>query len=161
MGRFGAPVSALHTMSSKRSRVFGTTEEAIAKAEAALGRKFPPSFRAWLLENNGHNIEGVSVFPVMDPRDPRMTWDSIDRQFRDCWTSWLSNFDDEGRDFTHLLPFADYGTGDYYCFDYSRSDSHGETPVVRWSHETGDTDNRAESFSEFAIKVKAGEFDDD
>jgi len=53
-------------MSGKCPRVFGTTEDAITKAEAALGRVFPPSFRAWLLQNNGRNIEGVTIFPVMD-----------------------------------------------------------------------------------------------
>jgi hypothetical protein len=130
-------------MSSKRSRVIGTTDDAIARAEAALGRALPPSFRAWLRQNNGKGIEGVAIFPVMDQRDPRMTWDSIDRQFREGWARWLDNFSDEQRDFTHLLPFADFGTGDYYCFDYSRLDSQGEAPVVRWSHETGDTDDRA------------------
>ena len=148
-------------MSSKRPRIFGTTEDAIAKAESALSRRFPPSFRAWLLQNNGKSIEGVTIFPVMDERDPRMTWDSIDRQFRVGWAGWLANSEDEQRDFTHLLPFADYGTGDYYCFDYSRLDSHGEPTVVRWSHETGDTDDRATSFSEFITKIQAGEFDYD
>ena len=145
-------------MSNKRPRVFGTTEGAIAKAESALNRRFPPSFRAWLLQNNGHAIEGVTIFPVMDERDPRMTWDSIDRHFRQNWTAWLENFEDEDRNFTHLLPFADYGTGDFYCFDYSRQEADGEAPVVRWSHETGDTDPRASSFSEFVIKLQAGEF---
>ena len=148
-------------MSSKRPRVFGTTDEAVAKAEAALGRKFPPTFRTWLIQNNGHAIKGVTVFPVMDQRDPRMTWNSIDRRFREGWARWLDNFADEQRDFTHLLPFADYGTGDYYCFDYSRVNSQRESPVVRWSHETGDTDERAASFAEFVTRVQAGEFDDD
>lgn len=146
------------SMSGKRPRVFGTTEDAIAKAEAVLSRTFPTSFHAWLLENNGRSIEDVTIFPVMDERDPRMTWDSIDRRFRAGWADWLANFDDEERDFTHLLPFADYGSGDYYCFDYSRLDPRGETPVVRWSHETGETDDRAESFAEFVIKCGAGDF---
>ena len=149
-------------MSGKRPRVFGTTEDAITKAETALGRVFPPSFRTWLLQNNGRSIEGVILFPVMDQRDPRMTWDSIDRRFREGWAGWLANFSsDEDRDFTHLLPFADYGAGDYYCFDYSRSDSSGEAAVVRWSHETGETEDRAVSFSEFTSKVEAGAFDND
>jgi hypothetical protein len=145
-------------MSGKPPRVFGTTDSAIAKSEAALGRTFPPSFCRWLLENNGRSIEGVTIFPVMDERDPRMTWDSIDRRFRNGWAAWLSNFEDEQLDFSHLLPFADFGTGDYYCFDYSRVDSHGEAPIVRWSHETGDTEERAASFPEFVMKVQAGDF---
>lgn len=148
-------------MSNKRPRVIGTTNEAIAKAEVALGRVFPPSFRTWLLQNNGRSIEDVTIFPVLDERDPRMTWDSIDRRFREGWAQWLDNFTDEQRDFTHLLPFADYGSGDYYCFDYSRMDSRNEMPVVRWSHETGDTEDRAACFTEFITKVEAGEFDHD
>jgi cell wall assembly regulator SMI1 len=148
-------------MSKKHPRIFGTTDDAIAKAEAALGRTFPSSFRAWLREHNGRSIEDVTIFPVMDERDPRMTWDSIDRRFREGWAGWLSNFADEQRDFTHLLPFADFGTGDYYCFDYSRLDSKGEAPVVRWSHETGETDDRSPSFSEFVTAIQAREFADD
>lgn len=148
-------------MSNKHPRVFGTTEEAIAKAEATLGRVFPPSFRDWLLQNNGHNIEGVHIYPIKDERDPRMTWDSIDRLYQNGWADWLANFEDEDRDFSHLLPFADYGTGDFYCFDYSRINSAGETPIVRWSHETGETEDRAATFPEFVVKVEAGEFDYD
>jgi hypothetical protein len=148
-------------MSGKHPRVIGTTEDAVAKAEAALRRTFPPSFKAWLLQNNGLSIEDVTIFPVMDQRDPRKTWDSIDRRFREGWADWIANFDDDERDFAHLLPFADFGTGDYYCFDYSRLDSQGEAPIVHWSHETGEMDDRASSFPEFVNKVQAGEFADD
>lgn len=147
-------------MSTKHSRVIGTTEEAIAREEIALGRRLPASFRAWLREKNGLGIEGVSIFPVLDDRDPRKTWNSIGREVRSSWAAWLQNFE-EDRDFSHLLPFAEYGTGDYYCFDYSKQGPDGECPVVRWSHETGDTDLRAASFAEFAVKVAAGEFDHD
>lgn len=148
-------------MSTKRPRVFGTTEEAIAKAEAALDRKFPPSFYNWLLHKNGHNVGSVHIYPVMDDRDPRMTWDSIDRLYQNGWADWLANFEDEDRDFSHLLPFSDYGTGDFYCFDYSRLNARGETPVVRCSHETGETEDRAATFPEFVQKVEAGEFEHD
>ena len=141
-------------MNNKRPRVFGTTENAIARAEASLGRTFPPSFRSWLVRNNGRGIKDITIFPVMDQRDPRTTWDSIDRRVREGWADWLANFEDEHRDFTHLLPFANYGTGDYYCLDYSRLDSQGECPIVRWSHETGATDDRAASFSEFITRVR-------
>ena len=148
-------------MSTKHPRVFGTTEDAIGRAEAALNYALPPSFRRWLLQNNGHRIGGVTVFPVRDERDVRMTWNSIDRQFRTNWAAWLENFEEEERDFSHLLPFADYGTGDFYCFDYSTKDADGECRVVRWSHETGDSEFRASSFEDFRIKAIDGEFDCD
>jgi cell wall assembly regulator SMI1 len=70
-------------MSGRIPRVIGTTEEAIKRAEKEIGFNFPPSFRAWLLENNGLGIDGVdSIFPVLDERDPRKTWDSIARYYQ-------------------------------------------------------------------------------
>ena len=148
-------------MSQKRPRIIGTTDEAIDKAEAALGRKLPHSLRHWLLQNNGRGIEDVTIFPVFDSRDARTTWDSIDKRFNTGWKDWLANFD-EGLDaFSHLLPFADFGSGDYYCLDYSQVSTSGEPPVVKWSHETGETEHRADTFSEFAIMAKEGEFSDD
>lgn len=152
-------------MSRRTPKVFGTTEGAIRRAEMTLGRTLPPSFRQWLLANNGHGLRGqaddVTIFPVVDDRDLPTTWDSIVRQYKENWASWLENFEGDDRDFGHLLPFAEFGSGDYYCFDYSRQDSHGEPPVVRWSHETGDTEDRAESFPAFVTKIEAGEFEDD
>jgi hypothetical protein len=76
-------------------------------------------------------------------------------------STWLENFEEEDLTFDHLLPFAEFGTGDYYCFDYGREGPAGERPVVRWSHDTGETEDRAASFAEFVAKVEAGEFQDD
>jgi len=49
------------TMSNKRKRVIGTTEEYVAKAEGERGRRLPPSFRLWLMENNGRSIEYLDL----------------------------------------------------------------------------------------------------
>lgn len=144
----------------KRPRVIGTTEEALDRAERELGRKFPPSFRSWLLENNGIGIEQVSIFPVLDDRDVRKTWDSIVREYNVGWMGTLENFEDDRIDFSRLLPFGSPGT-DYYCFDYQEQGLDGECPVVRWSHETGETEYRASDFDEFIELLKAGEFDYD
>lgn len=145
----------------KKTRVIGTTEDAIAREEAALNRVLPESFRCWLIENNGLDVEGVHIYPIKDERDIRKTWESIYHNYTNGWAAWLENFDDEERDFAHLLPFADYGTGDYYCFDYSQVKSTGECPIVRWSHETGGCEYRAENFNVFVSKVLAGAFDYD
>lgn len=134
----------------KKKRIIGTTETAIQKAETTLSRIFPIQFKNWLLENNGLGIEGVHIYPVFDDRDPRKTWDSIVR-----------NFEEEKMDFDHLLPFANFGTGDYYCFDYSDLNKNNEPKIVHWSHETGECDFRASNFSEFSKKIKSGEFDYD
>jgi hypothetical protein len=145
-------------MSSKHSRVIGTTYEALQRAEHELGRPLPLSFREWLLTNNGLGIESVHVYPVLDDRDPRKTWDSIVRNYQVGWEAWLENFEGQRNTFASLLPFADFGTGDYYCFDCSRMGENGEPPVVLWSHETGELQPRGGSFPEFTERLLRGEF---
>lgn len=145
----------------KRPRVLGTTEEAIDVEESLLRRELPRSFRVWLLENNGLDIAGVHIYPVRDERDIRKTWESLSYNLEKGWAAWLPNFEDEKIDLSYLLPFADYGTGDYYCFDYAAPCNGNERPVVRWSHETGETEFRAKDFTQFKDKVVSGEFGND
>ena len=144
-------------MSAKHKRVIGTTDAAIEAAEAQLGLRLPPSFRAWLLRNNGLGVEDVFIFPVYDERDPRKTWDSIVRQYEGG--RWVH----EGLaeiNFQHLLPFASCGSGDYCCFDLSRRQETGEAPVVLWSHETGETADRGRTFADFVARLERGDFHD-
>jgi hypothetical protein len=61
--------------------------------------------------------------------------------------------------FEHLLPFSEFGTGDYYCFDYSEINSKEEIPVVLWSHETGKTEFRSANFEEFLEKLTREDFE--
>lgn len=137
-------------------RVIGTTEEAIARAESQLPHPLPESFKEWLKQNNGLGLVSVTVFPVLDDRDPRKTWDSIVRQF-DQWKSYAETIDTPTYITSALLPFAAYGTGDYYCFEYRAGSP--EPAVVRWSHETGQVEPRGTSFSEFASRLASGEFE--
>ena len=143
-----------------KHRIIGTTDEAISQAERELGRSFPQSFREWLIINNGRNLDGVHIYPVFDEREPRKTWDSIVRNFQVGWKAWLENLECR-ESVKSLLPFADFGTGDYYCFDYSDLGEAGEPRVVLWSHESDVLEPRGGSFSEFATLALAGEFDDD
>lgn len=130
-----------------RSPLIGTVEEALEIEEALLSRKLPKSFRDWLLENNGSDMEDIHIYPVRDERDTRKTWASLAYNLENEWADWLLNFGDES--FSYLLPFADFGTGDFYCFDYSVEELNGEWPVVLWSHETGKTEFYACDFSHF------------
>jgi hypothetical protein len=151
-------------MSGRIPRVFGTTKQAISDAEEAIYFRFPPSFHTWLLENNGLHLEGVdSIYSVYDERDPRKTWDSIVRNYQENWAQWIDNFEGYGEpfNFDHLLPFAEVGNGDCYCFDYSRVQTDGEVPVVLWSHESGETEDRAATFEEFVEKARQGTYDSD
>ena len=56
-----------------------------------------------------------------------------------------------GSDAASLLPFAQFGTGDYYCFDYAQTGRTGEPVVVLWSHETGATSTVAPDFAAFLV----------
>lgn len=134
-----------------KTRVIGTSSTEIQAAEAALHLQFPQSFADWLLINNGKSLGALNVFPVFDGRDPRKTWDSIVRNFEGTWAEWLKNFSDDGRNFSSLLPFAQFGTGDFYCFDYLKIGSAGEPVVVFWSHETGESKVVADSFADFLL----------
>lgn len=146
----------------KRQRVIGTTIETIRREEAELGRALPPSLVEWLLANNGiSGVAGISIFPIKDDRDLRMTWDSIFRQYG-LWRDYcLDVFEDEEMGFYEYLPFANFGTGDYYCFDYSDVPEDGEPVVLHWSHETGETTFRAENFSAFLREAEAGAYEYD
>jgi len=75
--------------------------------------------------------------------------------------AWIDNFEDQGKNFEHLLPFAEVGNGDYYCFDYGGYILNVEVPVVCWSHETGETKSRGENFEDFLNRLRFGEFDSD
>jgi hypothetical protein len=145
---------------AKRPRVIGTTSSCIEDAEKQLPFVFPPSFRHWLLENNGMQVESVSIFPVFDPRDPRKTADSIVREYSGNWLDWLKTVTTNTEEFAHLLPFGSFGTGDYYCFDYSRQAETGEAPVVLWDHETGACEDRAPDFATFVEGLASGQYDE-
>lgn len=137
-----------------KSRVIGTSLDAINNAEKDIGYTFPKSFSEWLLKNNGKTLNGLSIFPVFDSRDPRKTWDSISRHFKEDWKEWLENFSDENIDFSFLLPFSSFGTGDYFCFNYAKLGHAKEPVIVIWSHETGEVTEIADCFSEFVASRK-------
>lgn len=143
---------------TKRARAIGTSPAAIERAEAELCLTLPASFRDWLIENNGLGIEDISVFPIFDDRDPRKTWSSIVRESRIAQDYWADAFASHEEPFGDLLAFASFGTGDYYCFDYSAPTEAGEYMIVLVSHETGERSQRARTFAEFVTKASAGEF---
>ena len=133
-----------------KNKSIGTSQAAIAAAEQALGRTLPASYVQWLLVNNGRALGALSVFPVYDEANARKTWESIARHYNTSWQEWLENVDGDN-DASTLLPFAQFGTGDYYCFDYAQTGPSGEPVVVLWSHETGATSTVAPDFASFLI----------
>ena len=134
-----------------KNKSIGTSQAAIAAAEQALGRTLPASYVQWLLLNNGRALGALSVFPVYDEANARKTWESIARHYNTSWQEWLENVGANGSDAASLLPFAQFGTGDYYCFDYAQTGRTGEPVVVLWSHETGATSTVAPDFAAFLV----------
>jgi hypothetical protein len=132
-----------------RFRIVGTVEEAIEIEEAALNRVLPDSFKSWLLDNNGTDLDWLHIYPIRDERDTRKTWQSLSYNFEHEWAECRKKFYQADQIFSHLLPFADFGTGDFYCFDYSVEGPSRERQVVLWSSETGRTEFGAENFAEF------------
>ena len=135
-----------------RTRIIGTVEEAIVEEEALLGRKLPRSFREWLLQNNSQDVAETHIYPVRDERDTRKTWESLAYNFNHTWSMAVSNHGEAI--FSHLLPFADSGTDNFFCFDYSVNVKNDEWPVVIWFHESGGTEMYASDFIEFMRKVQ-------
>jgi len=138
-----------------KQRIIGTTIEAIKAEEHLIGKELPKDFTEWLLENNGLDIESIHIYPIKDNRDIRKTWESISYNLENGWSDWIGNFEGE-LCFNHLLPFADFGTGDYYCFD-----CNNKSNVVIWRHESGETEYRASNFNEFRKKIIDGEYEYD
>jgi hypothetical protein len=127
-------------------------EEAIEVEESLFGRKLPWSFKDWLLENNGLDIAEIHIYPVRDERDTRKNWESLSYLMKHDWIEGLRKFNREI--YSHLVPFADFGTGDFNCFDYSVAEIKGERPIVLWSHASGETDFFAADFKAFESKVQ-------
>ncbi|WP_110996512.1 SMI1/KNR4 family protein [Pseudomonas sichuanensis] len=132
-----------------KTRIIGTTIAAIKDAEQKLKMQFPESFTEWLLLNNGRSLGALVIFPVFDSRDPRKTWESIVKIYSGSWSEWLEIFSEDGKNFSGLLPFAEFGTGDFYCFNYEVLGSSGEPVVGIWSHEVGGFVKVADSFNDF------------
>lgn len=136
-----------------RSRIIGTVEEAVAIEEGLLGRKLPASFRAWLLDNNGVDLGEVHIYPVRDERDTRKTWESLAYNLQHEWADSIRPF--KQTIYAHLLPFADAGMGDFYCFDYSVAVPDREQPVVLWSHRSGDVVDFSDDFEAFKLALES------
>jgi len=146
------------TPSTGCNKEFGTEPANIDAAEQQIDFRFTPSFRAWLLENSGLCVGEIQVFPVADQR---RAWErnTIIEEF--AAGQWFPEaLEDDGNDYSHLLPFAQPHEN-WYCFDYSRRRGDGEVPVVHFQHDSGEKMDREGTFIEFLARLTAGEFEDD
>lgn len=125
---------------------FPTSEEFISEEERRLGAGLPATFRAYLSESNGGEVEVLEdvwqVFPVFDSSERKRSARTANHLFRerDVSRSW-------GGFPIDALPFADCGSGDRLVFLLESETKYGEA-VYLWSHEQRNLEKLAESFNQ-------------
>lgn len=121
------------------------SEGYIEDCERALGFKFPQSYRAEMMNQNGGAVlcdnDTWNLHPIWDKSDRKRlkrTSNDVTRETNAManWTGWPSNG----------VCIAANGTGDALIF--SASSSSRDNAVYRWSHETGQTKKVANDFSD-------------
>ena len=100
-------------------------ETLVVKAEAALGVKFPPSYRRFLLELGCGDINGVEIFGLINDNFEKSTVPN---------GIWLTLNERRSIDLDPAYVIVgDGGDGTYYALDTRQVDAAGENPVMRLS----------------------------
>ncbi|HEY1906964.1 MAG TPA: SMI1/KNR4 family protein [Myxococcaceae bacterium] len=117
-------------------------ESLVARAEAALGLRFPPSYREFLLEFGAGDIAGFEVYGVIDEEfgDVRVP-DAI---------ALTLDARRSGLDPRYIL-IGTLGDGSHDCLDTVHLGPGGEAPVVQLSSEFDDPVTLADSFGEYFL----------
>jgi antitoxin YobK len=101
------------------------SEQLVEQAEAALGRAFPPSYRAFVRELGAGDIGGEEFYGIVDEDFensgvPDAIWLTLRHR-------GSSNLPDS------MILVGDTGDGSYYALETARADAAGEAPVVVWT----------------------------
>ena len=115
------------------------THQELAAAEAALGCRFPSSYRSFQLEFGDAAHSPVDIYGVRTPEPSERNIVAINVGER---------HDAYPRLPVHLIAFSDNGGGDLLCFDTSVL-RDGENPVVWWDHEGDETQHPEAAASSF------------
>lgn len=97
-------------------------EERVQRAEQALGVRFPPSYRRFLLELGAGGVGSEEIYGLVnddfeDPRPPQAV--GLTRQLRR-----------DGQISEDLVVISNLGQGSYYALDTAKAGPDGEAPVV-------------------------------
>ena len=118
-------------------------EALVSKAEAALGLKFPPSYRRFLLELGRGDIAGLEVFGLINDNFEKSTVPN---------GIWLTLGERRSANLNSAYVIVgDGGDGSYYALDTGRADDHGESPVVILSVDGAQSQDVAESFGQYLL----------
>lgn len=118
-------------------------ESLVARAEAALGLTFPPSYRQFLLDLGSGDVAGFEVYGLVDD-------DFVDSAVPDAIWLTLEERESNGLDPRFIIIGA-LGDGTYDCLDTAHLDASGEAPVVQLSADFEDPVKLAESFGEYFL----------
>jgi len=128
-------------------------ESLVARAEAALGVTFPPSYRAFLRELGCGSVAGFEVYGVVDE-------DFVHSAVPDAVWITLEERRNNGLDPRFIIIGA-LGDGSYDCLDTAHLDREGEAPVVQVSAEGDDPVRLADSFGEYFLAEVTDAISDD
>jgi hypothetical protein len=124
----------------------GTKPEGlVAKAEAALGLKFPSSYRRFLLQMGCGDINGLEVFGLINDNFEKSTVPN------GIWLT-LNQRRAIGLNPSYVI-IGEGGDGTYYALDTRRTDKEGESPVVRLSVDGRKSEAVADDFGGFLLEA--------
>jgi antitoxin YobK len=120
-------------------------EALVASAEHALGLRFPPSYRRFLLELGCGDLNGLEIYGVINENFegssvPNGIWLTLNRRRS------------TGLDHAYVL-IGDGGDGTYYAIDTQSVDETGENPVVRLSVDSAQAEPVASSFGAYLLEA--------
>jgi hypothetical protein len=136
-------LSALASTPGVRAAVgFGASEGEIAAAEAELGVRFPPSYRAWLLACNDTWIGGGEIFSLA----PAAFADDAETDIRYRHR--------RGAPWDGCLLFYAPSDDERWEFDFGRPTTGGEVVIVSYDLARGqrEPEDYASSFSGFMTR---------
>ncbi len=120
-------------------------EALVAKAEAALGVVFPPSYRRFLLELGCGDINGVEFYGLVNDDFGRSTVPN------GIWLT-LSERRASGLDPQYVI-IGDRGDGGRYALDTRIVDASRECPVVLLSINSIELERVADSFGSYFLSA--------
>jgi hypothetical protein len=120
-------------------------EALVASAEQALGLKFPPSYRLFLLELGCGDLNGLEFYGVINEK---FEGSSVPNGI---WLT-LNERQSIGLDHAYIL-IGDGGDGTYYAIDTRSVDETGESPVMRLSVDGTQAKPVASSFGAYLLEA--------
>jgi len=119
------------------------SEELILKAEKALGKTLPKTYRQFLSKYGCGDIEGVEFYGIIND-------DFINSSVPDA--VWLTLCERKEGLPESLIIISATGNGYYYAIETSITDNQGENPVVLYGMDRI-IETVASDFGEFALKL--------